>query len=434
MKRWLLPMLMLAALAPAARAQFQLMLVNGNFELQVPPIFDFGIVSPSQLAANNFRVRNVSTTPAAVYTMSLAGSGFTLLSVPKLPQTLNPQATLDFTVQFQADGAGSYSAGLTVPGISVILTATVASALTWLAPSTIDFGPAVRGTSTPFQITVENHTALELAMPPIAVHGNGFSLHGPSPAGDLLQPLQSDNFDLLFAPPAAGPYSGTLTAGDRTFALAGVGIDPPLPKPLLSLDLPQPISGQQGTVRVALDAASQVAGSGTLTLDFQGAADPAVAFAAGGRSISFAVAPGDTQAIAAPFQTGTTAGALVFTATLGGATARQTIAIAPAPVAISAAEASRTAGGLTVQLTGFDNTRTAGALAFTFFDRAGNAIPPAPIPATADFPAFFQTSDLGGLFLLNAVFPVNGDASQIVAFQVQLTNSAGSSTTARTSF
>jgi hypothetical protein len=61
-------------------------------------------------------------------------------------------------------------------------------------------------------------------------------------------------------------------------------------------------------------------------------------------------------------------------------------------------------------------------------------VPPSPIQATADFAGFFQNSYLGGLFLLQAVFPVNGDPSQIATFTVQMTNAAGDSSTGRTSF
>jgi hypothetical protein len=431
MKRWL--PLLLMTLSPAAHAQFQLLLVNGTVEMQVPPLCDFGTAVPDSPLLTQFRVRNVSTAPASLYALSLAGSGFTLPSAPALPQTLDPQAALDFTVQFQADAAGSYSAGLTLPGISVILTATVVPALTYRATSPIDFGSVERGSSAVIHVAVENHATLALTVPPLVVFGQGFSLDAPSPAGAVLQPQQSSGFDLRFTPPAAGSYTGSLIAGDRTFALAGLGVEPP-PNLLLSVDLAQPASGQQGTVRVSLDAAARSAATGTLTLDFQGAADPAVAFESGGRNVSFAVSPGDTQALAAPFQTGTTAGTLVFTAALGSATARQTVAIAPVAVAISLAQASRSANGLTVQVTGFDNTRTAGPMAFTFYDRNGQAIPPSPIQATADFADFFPTSGLGGLFLLKAVFPVNGDPSQIAAFEIQMTNAAGVSQTGRTNF
>ena len=137
-----------------------------------------------------------------------------------------------------------------------------------------------------------------------------------------------------------------------------------------------------------------------------------------------------------PFQTGTTAGTLTFTAQLGGATDRQTVTIPAAPVGITATQAVRSPGSIEVRVTGFDNTRTVGALTFTFYDAAGSPVAPGAIraDATADFARYFQTSDLGGVFLLRALFPVTGDASGINTFEVQLTNSAGTARTARTAF
>jgi hypothetical protein len=427
-------LLLLAMFAGLAQAQFQLFSVSSAGEVQVPPVFQFGDVSSGASAQVQFRVRNVSAAPASLYSLSLAGSGFMLPAGLGLPQTLNPQAALDFTIQFQANEAGSYSAGLTLPGISVILTATVVPALLYSVNSPVDFGSVERGSSAAIQVVVQNHSTTALALPPLVVNGQGFSLSGAPGPGSVVGPQQSTDFGLHFSPTADGAYIGVLSAGDRTFALVGQGVEPALPKPILSVVLAQAASGQQGTLQIAFDAAARVAGTGTLTLDFQGPSDPAVAFAAGGRNISFPISLGDTQAPPVPFQTGTTAGTLVFAVTMGSAIAQQTVAIAPQAVAISSAQATRSGSGFTVQITGFDNTRTASPLAFTFYDRAGNVVPPSPIQATADFGSFFQNSSLGGLFLLEAVFPVNGDPSQIAAFTVQMTNSAGASSTGRTSF
>jgi hypothetical protein len=89
-----------------------------------------------------------------------------------------------------------------------------------------------------------------------------------------------------------------------------------------------------------------------------------------------------------------------------------------------------------VRVTGFDNTHTAGLLTFTFFDAAGNAIAPGAIrtDATASFASYFQSSNLGGVFLLKADFPVTGNPSQVSTFQAQIANSAGTAQTARTAF
>jgi hypothetical protein len=291
-----------------------------------------------------------------------------------------------------------------------------------------------------------NQTSVSLIAPAPQATGPGFALSGPSPGGTLVQPTGSVAFDVQFAPTADGVSSGLLTIGGRTYALTGTGVDPPLPNPRISVSLAQPGSAQQGSVTVNLDAPSETSGTGTVTLTFLpalplgAATDPGIAFASAGQSAAFTVSPGDTQGhfgagLSAPFQTGTTEGVLTVTAQLGGASDRQSIAILPAVVGLTGAQALRSAGAIEVDLTGFDNTRTAGPLAFTFYDAAGNVIGPGAIDAdgTASFAAYFQTS-AGGTFTLKAVFPVTGDGSQVKAFQAVVSNSAGPATSARTSF
>ncbi|MGA9624393.1 MAG: hypothetical protein WBQ65_07980, partial [Bryobacteraceae bacterium] len=282
-------------------------------------------------------------------------------------------------------------------------------------------------------------------VPAIAVPASDFALSPPAPGGLPLQPGQSADFYVQFTPTATGARGGSLVIGNTTYALIGTGIQPPLPNPVLSINLPQTLSAQQGAVTVTLDAASRTSGSGTLTLAFQPASgltdDSAIVFVSGGRTAAFTVSPGDTQGYfgaqpTAPFQTGTTAGALTFTVQLGGVTAQQTITIPPTTVGITSVQGVRSAAGVQVQVTGFDNTHSAGPLTFTFFDAAGNAIAPGAISAnaTASFASYFQNSGLGGVFLLTAVFPVTGNPSQVGAFQVQIANSAGTASTARTVF
>jgi hypothetical protein len=102
---------------------------------------------------------------------------------------------------------------------------------------------------------------------------------------------------------------------------------------------------------------------------------------------------------------------------------------------VTTAEATRSAASVAVQLSGFDNTRTAAALTFAFFDAAGNMLA-GPIAADAGsaFQSYFQGSDTGGSFMLRAVFPVTGDPARIVAFVASVANQAGLTTTARTPF
>ena len=198
-----------------------------------------------------------------------------------------------------------------------------------------------------------------------------------------------------------------------------------------------------GLISVGLDAAAKSTGAGTLTLDFQplpkGAFDPAIQLGVVGRSLPFTIAAGDTAVrfgdlTAVAFQSGTTAGTIAIAVELGGATDRRTIIIPPSSVSILSAQGTRGAAGIDLRVTGFDNTRSAGPIVFTFYDTAGNALAPVSVDYTADFASFFAGSDQGGAFVLRSVFPVTGDVSKIGEFAVQMTNSAGTTTTGRVKF
>jgi hypothetical protein len=429
-------------LAPTAQAQFSLFVVQGSSEVAAPAVYDFGSLYAGETGSAHFRLRNTSNAAAAVDVLAAAGAGFTL-TAPALPVGLAPQAALDFTVAFQATDTGAYSASLHSDGIAILLTATVAPRLTYgivpgsatAFPGPVDFGSVVRGTSAGRQITIQNNTALVLTIPAISVQGADFALLGAAPSGQALQSGHGGEFSVAFTPHATGPSQGSLTIGDRTYPLLGTGVDPPLPKPIISPDLTRAGSAQQGTLTIYFDAPAQTSGTGTASLDFSGPPDPTIAFASGGRSATFPIAPGDVQAVLL-FQTGTTAGVLTFTVQMGGASDQQTVTIAAVAPGISTAQGVRSAGAVEIRIAGFDNTRSLGALSFTFYDAGGNPIAPGAIraDATADFAKYFAGSDLGGVFLLDAVFPVTGDASQVASCQATLTNSAGSSTTQRTAF
>ena len=89
------------------------------------------------------------------------------------------------------------------------------------------------------------------------------------------------------------------------------------------------------------------------------------------------------------FQTGTTSGRIRFTlsgiSTDGDPTTLLTIPAAA--ISLDTATATRRTGNLDIQLIGFDNTYSAGAMTFTFFDTSGQTLPPGAIHAdfTQDF-------------------------------------------------
>jgi len=449
--------LLLTACSPAALAQFQLFQVSGSSTQPVGAIFGFGTLSTGTSASASFSLQNAGSAPATLTSLTLAGSGFTL-SAPALPATIAPQGTFAFSVSFQAASAGSYSATLQGGGVSVLFTAIAAPTLTYQVitaagtqplGASVDFGTVTLGSSTVLRFVILNQTAQALTVPAIAVSGADFSLSGTSPSGILLQPVGSVNFAVAFAPSQAGVRGGSLTIGGTVYALTGTGQAPPLPKATLSVTLPQALSAQQGSIAVTFDSAAPVAASGTVSMSFAAAAgipsglpaDPSIAFASGGQMANFTVGAGQSTAsfggqATAGFATGTTAGTLTFTLTFGGVVTRQTVIVGPAAVGLTAVSGTRQSSTIAVQATGFDNTRSAGELTFTFYDSSGNVILPGAImaDATANFATYFQSSTVGGVFALTAVFPVTGTAAQVSAFVMTIANSAGSTASARVSF
>jgi len=447
------PAILLIALLPNLHAQFALSVVTGVAETPVTSRYDFGTVSAGDIATANFRLRNTANGPVTITLLSVAGVGFTLSAKPALPLTLTAQASTDFTVAFQGSTTGGYSAAFSTDGLSVLLTAAVVPGLTYeiqtasgtqpLGASPVDFGSVQVRQAQTRHVLVSNRTQQTLAVTPISVGTSDFSLPGALPSGVSLQAEQQAGFDVQFMPTAAGTRTGSLVIGAMTYLLTGTGVAPPIPKPQLAITLPAAQSAQQGAVAVAFDRPAATAGSGIVTLQFlpavAGASDAAIAFASGGQTAPFTFAAGDVQATfgtgrMAAFQTGTTAGTIVLSAQAGAVSDQQSVAIAAAPVAFGSIQCSRSPSSIQVQVAGFDNTRTAGRLSFTFYDSAGNPISPGSIAAdaTAAFAQYFSSSALGGNFLLKAAFPVVGDTAGIVYFQAVFTNSAGSSTTPRT--
>ena len=345
---WIRVALLSAGLLPAAHGEFQLFVVNGSSEQAAPPRFDLGTVFAGDAAQVQFRLRNMAAGPAVLNYLEVRGTGFEPKNPLALPLTLQPQASVDFTITFSAPDPGTYSAALVSEGVSVILTAKVETG-------------------------------------------------------------------------------------------------PPLPVPQVIVHLASPLNGFRGIVQVKFDAPALRGGSGTVNLDFNsypaGAIDRSVVFLNGTRTDAFTFAAGDTEGqfhgvLGGAFQTGTTAGTLTLTARVGSLSAQAAVTIAPASVSLAKSEGVRAAASVEVRLTGYDNTRTAGPLVFTFFDQAGNPIAPGTIRADAGtvFEEFYQTSDMGGVFLLRAVFPVSGDASRVAAFEASISNSEGTTLIPRTNF
>lgn len=454
MRAWPAYLLLPACLS----AQLQLAVLEQGRERPVGDLLDLGALDASDWMDTRFQVRNAGTAPAVLQTVSVAGTGFAILTPPALPATLTAGGTVSFTVRFQPRAPGAFSAILTVNAATVLLRATATpGAVLWLeggaqrvklsAGDTVDFGAVQRGVALRRRFILENPYPTAVTIWDLAVSGPAFQGPEGLELPVELGPQRSAAFDVVFAPQSEGDQTGRLRVGGRLFSLTGKGLAPALPKPMILVDPAAPRSGQQVKVTVRLASVAPTGGTGELRLRFEpavpGAADdPAIQFLSpAGRVVPLSVEPGEEAARIAgrteiPMQTGTTAGRVILTAQLGPHTEEAVLPLAALPVALDSIRVLRNTGALELNLAAFDNTRSVAQLVFTFYDRQGRPVEPGAIAvdASAEFRRYFESSAAGGLFALRAVFPVSGDLSAISGLEVELKNSAGVARSARVSF
>ncbi|MFB3826812.1 MAG: choice-of-anchor D domain-containing protein [Bryobacteraceae bacterium] len=393
------------------------------------------------------RVRNAGNEPVVITSLAAAGAGFSVTEAPRLPTSLGPGGAFEFTVRFQPPAEGAYSAVLRANTSTVILSAEGVAAPPALLEqdgalqplgAVLDFGTVERDASARRRVVLENRSGREISVQ-IGVSGAGFRLQD-APAQLALAAGARHVFEVLCSSPAAGAMAGALDAAGRRVALRALAVEPPLPQPELKVYLERPESAAQGRVEVPLAAVSRTRAEGDLRIEFFPAAglgeDAAVVFATGGRLLPVSVTEGERAArisglASMGFQTGSTAGEIRLTLRLGEFTQRQSVTIVPAPVAFASVSAARSPGGLELQITGLDNSRSISRLTFRFYGRAGSLISNIETDASEVFRRYFVLPAARGQFLLKAAFPVTGPAVEIAAWEAEMQSFAGVSVTKR---
>ncbi|HEX8984846.1 MAG TPA: hypothetical protein VF767_05430 [Bryobacteraceae bacterium] len=309
-----------------------------------------------------------------------------------------------------------------------------------------DLGTAgITGATFTFRITNTSSAGaqvdrLELNLAP--QYANAFAILNAPATPFVLVSKGFQRFDLKLTPDTVGAYRADLRINNDLYGMqatvqAGAGDSTGQPKFRIVVEPETLKSGVQAALSLKFDAPAVTSGAGLLTMDFIGKGDPAIAFISpASRSVPFTIAAGEDTAkftgeTSIGFQTGTTAGDVIFTATLAPDTPQEetetdTFHLAPEPVWVDAIRHTSATGQLTVSVSSFDNTRSVSQVRFTFYDRAGKTIgSTVTADVTTVFQAYFKNPEMGGMFVLRAQFPVTGDATQIDSVRVELTNSAG---------
>jgi hypothetical protein len=457
-------LLLLACLgAGCLPAQLQLFILQpgqASTEAPAPQNYSFGTVSVLDARDVEFSLMNTGTASTPLTTLSV-GAPFLILGFDPttLPQSVSPGASVSFTVSFAPTEPGQFSATLAADGVTMTGTAISGVAISvssggapaqLQAGAAIDFGSVAQGSTVTQQVVMTNPLENAITVQNVAVinlQGASFELETAwSPVS--LAPGATATLTVVFTPTSDGPQQAALEVDQLSIPLTGVGLDPPFPPAMMAFSNTTAASSQQDSLTVTLSAPAPANGIGQIQITFQPNSpgtnqDSAIVFiASGSQTAQFSVNQGDpagyfgtTNSIA--FQTGTTAGTITFTLTLGAVTAIQTLTIAPAEADITSGQAQRTSGGLDVQFQGFDNTQSASTVTFTFLDVSGAVLSGGAIAvdAAADFLLFFASSDEGGLFALDAFFPVTvGTPSQVDSVEVQVANAAGTTPTTRLYF
>jgi len=254
-------------------------------------------------------------------------------------------------------------------------------------------------------------------------------------------------------PTASGTFNVTVQVTDaaRNTATRALSITvglPPLPPLSFVGTSPTIQTGQQGVITVRLESPYPVAITGTLTLVFTPNSanpvdDPAVQLTSGGRTVTFTIPAGQTEAQFAinplRFQVGTVAGQVqlqtVFTPMGGQPTSGPTVTVTLArsiPV-ITAVSLTVAPGGFTLNVEGFSNTREVSQMTLQFTPVAGSTLLETTaftLPVTAAYNAWYASAaslPFGGGFRFSLPLTVTGDAAVIDSVVVRISNSVGES-------
>jgi hypothetical protein len=454
----------LVLLAPlTASAQLALFSFNGTTETPVGPTYNFGSVATGSTGTARFRAHNTGNSPITISTITVSGFGFSIAAVNgTLPYPVAPGNFLEFTVQLMTTVPATYNANLQINTISQINLSVIllASAVTppqlaavsgcTVSNGAFDFGSVQVGALHLCNFSLFNPTGASMLISNISLTG-GFQFQQPGPATPLMLPANQGTMFTVEITPACGTasFSGSLIVNSQVFPLTGGAITPPLPKPAITFDSASFSSGEQHTVALNLPSAPPCAAAGNLNLAFKStvtgvSGDSSIVFLQGSSpSLPFTVAANSTAVLiagqpTAMFQTGTTAGMITFTVTGTPLAADPTtsITIPPAVISIDLSTASnQRAGELDLEVAGFDNTYSAGAMSFTFFSTTGAQI---GAPVTADFSSafetYFSTQLAGSSFLMRVSFPIQGNQALVGTVQATLKNAAGDAPTGTLTF
>ena len=413
---------------------FQLLTVDNGKEVPVGTTFVMPPAAPGESSAARFRVRNSGTIAVVITRLSIDPGPFKTFDQFFPPRTIAPGDFADFWVRFAPEAPGDYTRTLHVNDLKVSLTGS-STGLAVVELETAAGWKILKSGETVNLGSVERRMTLTRKIritPPEAatVTGDGFQ---------LLPGSDSSRFELRFVLDKPGLAKGSLAVGQRVFPLEVTVTDFPAPAPSIEL-LDEPGPARQVRFRVRLSEAARTNLSVAVSVSFIPEAglpdDAAVMLLPNSvRTVPIPIAEGADASREILVQTGTTAGLIQLRAAIGSKAAQASFRIAPMRVTLTAAKAAIAPANAEVVLTGYDTVRSASKIAFTFWLKSGQAASPGRIEADVQslFADYYRTIS-GSAFSLRAHFPVSGTHTELESVEIEIVNSAGTTSTGRLRF
>lgn len=407
----------------------------------------FGDVRVGERSSLVIQFRNVATLPAVINNILLGGTGFSITEGPFVPLTLQPQEVRTFTLNyapvepvastvrlligndnFTVTGRGmgaQFRYSYAVGGVDVPLTT-----------NSVSFPPLSTGQTGTVEFTIANRGTASGSVVSVGVLDTRgvFRLRSMPALPATVDPGGRLTFMVDFTPQVAGQATTTLVIDGTGFVLNGFSAAPP-PLPTYQFTgasgAQQPF--QQPSFGLSLNTTYPQTLRGVLTLSITPenfVTDPAVQFSTGGRTVAFTI-PANTRDAVFPsgatrlqLQTGTVAGTIVVEPTFvseGGtdltptAPTRLSLTIPrTAPVLLSARVSSRSATGLSINVTGYATARSLTSLEFEFKGDETTTLGTARfiVSVSAEALVWFQSAasqSLGGQFTVDVPFTLRLD-------------------------
>ncbi len=452
---------------------YEVILPSGGMALAPGELISMPSAPVGDKSSLTVRVRNAGNADGTISAISVQGAGFSLADLPFLPLTLAPGGAASFTLSFAPTQPGRASARLRIGndtfevsgtglGATLAYAYAIGDATTTVQPGgTLVFTPVAVGRTTAARFLISNTGTAPAVVNSISLGATNipFGLTDLPALPVTIAAGATVGFTVQFAPTAIGTSTATLKIDTQSFTLSGSG-EPPDPLPSYRFIAPsgpqQPM--QQIAVGLALEKPYPLTLNGTLTLAFSSEVfsnDPAVQFAAGGRTVTFTIPANTTQAVFAQsateirLQTGTVAGLITLTpsfSTEGGInlTPSNPPALSlsvpqSAPRLLSVAISSKTSNALTLLVSGYSTSRSVTQMDFQFTPTTGENLATTKLTLNAEpsFLAWYQSStsqQYGSLFTATVTFTLQGDVKNVTSLSdaiqsvsVTLTNRLGTS-------